>query len=128
MVSADIGRYLAGAREEHHACIVACLECIAACRASSGACRDDASVQSLSRCIRLDRDCAEACALVVRVLSGGSDSFAEVCRMAARLADACADECERHAERDHCRACADACRRCAAECRRWSAEPRRLAA
>jgi HD superfamily phosphodiesterase len=30
---------------------------------------------------------------------------------------ACATECEKHSDMEHCKECADACRKCAAECK-----------
>lgn len=122
MTAVEFGRYLSGARERSHAGVEASLECLVACEVCASACLEEENVRELARCIRLDRDCAEACALAARVMSRGGEQVAEVCRMCARLCDACADECDRHAEHhDHCRLCAEACRRCADECRKMAA-------
>jgi Domain of Unknown Function (DUF326) len=120
MPAVEFGKYLQGAREQYHACIEACLECLVACEVCSDACLDEPNVREMVRCIRLDRDCAEACALAARVMARGHEGVAEACRFCARLCDACADECEKH-DHDHCRRCAEICRRCAEECRKMAA-------
>lgn len=128
MTAVQLGRLLAGSPPQYHACIEACLECIAASEACAGACLDDPAVRERVRCIRLSRDCAEACALAVRVMAGDEGRVAEVARMCARLADACAAECAPYADNPRFRACMDACRRCADACRDFTRYTERLAA
>ncbi len=78
-------------------------------------------VKELSRCIRLNLDCADICETTGRALSRqvGTDAsvlraFVQTCAEACR---ACGEECERHAEmHEHCRVCAEACRRCEQAC------------
>ena len=121
MAAIELGRYLRPEQEQHHGCIEACVECWIACEMCSDACLDEGNVKEMVRCIRLDRDCAEACQAAVRAMVRGSGMAAELCRACAALCDACAEECERHEHHDHCRLCAEACRRCAEECRRMAA-------
>lgn len=121
MATIDLGRYLRGSGMENHACLEACVECLVACEMCSDACLNEQDVAMLTACIRLDRDCADACAAAVRVMSRGGPLAAEVCMACASVCDACAAECEKHAHHhDHCRICAEACLRCAEECRRMS--------
>lgn len=97
------------------ACAKACEECVTACIDM----RDtDSKGHDMTACIRLSRDCADLCTLCGRLTARGSQfmqSFMQVC---ADACDACAAECEKHADHmAHCKACADACRKCADECR-----------
>ena len=76
----------------------------------------------LTRCIRLDLDCADLCGATGAILSRQTatepqlvQAALEACATACRL---CGDECEVHAQHgmDHCRVCAEACRRCEQAC------------
>ena len=80
--------------------------CIAACEHCATACLQEDDVKMMARCISLDRDCADVCALTARLVARG----AEVCK-------ACGDECAQHTHMPHCQACAEACRRCEEACR-----------
>ena len=121
MSTVELGRYVRSAQERYHSCIEACVECWIACEMCSDACLDEDNVKQMVRCIRLDRDCAEACQAAVRAMVRGSESAAAFCRMCADMCDACAAECEKHTHHEHCRICAEACRRCAEECRKMAA-------
>ena len=123
MANIDLGPYLRGNSTEYHECLEACIECLVACEMCSDACLDERDPSMLAMCIRLDRDCADACAAAIRVMARGGPLAAEICRACANACEACAAECERHAaHHDHCRICAEACRRCAEECRRMAAK------
>ena len=50
----------------------------------------------MARCIELDRDCADLCALAVRLMSRGSDFAARLCAVCAEVCEACACECTKH--------------------------------
>ena len=118
MATIELERYLRDDNRQYHACLEACVECLVACEMCSDACLDEENVRMMVRCIRLDRDCAEACVAAMRAMARGGPLAAELCRACAEACDRCAEECERHAgKHDHCRVCAEACRRCAAECR-----------
>jgi hypothetical protein len=71
----------------------------------------------LERCIKLDLDCAEICAVAIGYISRGSENFQAVMQLCADICTACADECERHSHMEHCKRCAEACRACAETCR-----------
>lgn len=121
MPEIDFHPYLRGASEKYHTCMEACAECLVACEMCSDACLSEPNVRELAHCIRLDRDCAEACAAALRAMARGSWQAPQFCALCAELCDRCAEECEKHAaHHDHCRVCAEACRRCAEECRRMS--------
>lgn len=121
MATIELERYLRQGTREFHACIEACVECLVACEMCSDACLDEEHILAMVRCIRLDRDCAEACAAAVRAMARGGPLARKFCGLCAEACRACAEECERHASRhDHCRICAEACRRCEAECRKMA--------
>ena len=105
---------------EFQACIDACLRCLAACEHCAAACLAEEDVQMMAGCIRLDRDCSDACAFTARLLMRGSDLHPQACRTCAEACERCAAECGKH-DHDHCRACAAACRECAELCRKMAA-------
>ena len=73
-------------------------------------------VAKMAECIRLDKDCAEACWLAAGFMSRGSQFAQELCKVCVDICEACSHECRKH-KMDHCQRCADACERCAEECR-----------
>jgi len=86
------------------------------------ACLEEKDVKMMAQCIRLDRDCADACDAAIRAMSRGGPLAKELCRACATACDACAAECEKHAKMaDHGRVCAEACRKCAEACRKMAA-------
>lgn len=97
-----------------HACAEACIVC-------ADVSLDDAAA-SLSRCIRLALDCAEACSTTGPALARRTAANAVLLRQMAEtcaaLCAACAAECDQHVdEHEHCRVCAEACRTCERACR-----------
>jgi hypothetical protein len=103
-------------------CIQACLACDQACTACADSCLGEAEVQRLVRCIRLNLDCAQVCAVTARILgrqtAASGDLIQQQLATCAAFCKACAVECEGHAHHhEHCRVCAEACRACEASCR-----------
>ncbi len=103
--------------------IDSCLECAQACTACADACLGEGNIEMLSRCIRLDLDCADVCEATVKVLSRQLAFEPEMARpvvnACARAVKLCGDECEQHADHhEHCRVCMDSCRRCEEACNR----------
>ena len=104
------------------ATIDALVECSETCTACADACLSEGMVAGLTKCIRMNMDCADICAATARVLSRhtGYDAnisrmLLEVCAMACK---ACADECASHGDmHEHCRICAESCRMCEMACR-----------
>lgn len=122
MATIELGRYLRKNSERYHECIEACVACLVACEMCSDACLDEKDAGMMKACIRLDRDCADACAAAVRAMSRGGPLADALCRSCAEACDACATECEKHAGMaDHCKLCAEACRACAKACRQMVA-------
>ena len=90
-------------------------DCAAACTVCADACLSEEHASQLRRCIRIDLECADICALASRTIMRHDEAEAAllrpmiaVCVAACQL---CRDECERHAHaHEHCRLCAIACR------------------
>jgi hypothetical protein len=114
-------------RQKLAAAIDTLIACSQACTACADACLSESMVAELTKCIRIDLDCADICATTARVLSRHtgydvtvSRDLLEACATACK---SCADECETHAGmHEHCRICADTCRACERACRGLLAE------
>lgn len=111
----DVNRALVAAIEAAYVCAQTCTACADACLAEE-------DVSNLSRCIRLDLDCADICTATGSVASRRTGSNEAVMRhlleTCAEICRLCAEECGRHAHHhDHCRVCAEACRDCDEACR-----------
>ena len=96
---------------QNQSLLAALYACISACEHCATACLGEADVKMMVRCIALDRDCADICALTARLIARGSEHGQHLLRECAEICKLCGDECEKHAAHiDHCRACAAACR------------------
>ena len=103
--------------EQHTQLIQALNDCAVECNHCSTACLEEENVKMLSRCIKLDIDCAEICRLAAGFLARGSEHARHILKECAEICRECAEECEKHAHHhDHCKQCAEACRNCAAAC------------
>lgn len=91
-------------------------DCLRACQQCAVACLKEQNASRMAECVRLDWDCAEACALALGFLNRGSENLEEACDFCSAICEECAEECSQHADMEHCRLCADACRRCAEAC------------
>jgi hypothetical protein len=103
------------------AAIEALSDCAQACTACADDCLSEPNVADLTKCIRLDLDCADVCTATLRVVSRQTEYDANVTRPLLEACVAacrsCGDECARHAEmHEHCRVCAEVCRRCEQAC------------
>jgi uncharacterized protein DUF326 len=107
--------------QQFQSCIDACNQCAQACGHCAASCLEEKDVQTMTRCIQLDIDCAEICRLAVGYMARGSELARVVCEVCAEVCEVCAEECAKHDKMQHCRECAQACRRCAEECRRMAA-------
>ena len=104
------------AHEKNQQLIDGLNNCVVACEHCTMACLGEQDVKMLSRCIRLDLDCAAVCRLAVTLVARGSENANRILAECADICDACANECEQHAHMEHCKQCAEACRVCAELC------------
>ena len=101
--------------KEMQACIDACMECINACNICFDACLKEEHINMMAGCIRLDRECADICALAVKSMQANSPFAKDICNLCATICKACGEECQKH-DHDHCQKCAEACFKCADAC------------
>jgi len=103
------------------ACIEACFECAQTCTSCADACLGESDVQMLTRCVRLNLDCADVCSTTGRVLLRQTEPdwslLKQQLRACAEACRVCDEECEKHAgHHEHCRTCAESCRMCEEAC------------
>lgn len=92
-------------------------KCISVCNHCSFACLDEDNLKMLVNCIKLDIDCAAICTLTASLLARGSEHGKHLIKECIEVCNACANECEKHADHhDHCKTCAEACRACIVAC------------
>jgi hypothetical protein len=101
--------------EKYKSCIEACQHCVITCINCAAMDLKEEHVNHMTRCIRLDLECAAICQASAQLMTLGSAHAHEHCRLCAKLCTECAEECEKH-DNAHCKLCAEACRKCAAEC------------
>lgn len=91
------------------------LECANACDHCAASCLEEANVEMMAECIRLDMECAAICKATAQLVHLGSNHANAACQLCADICNACAEECEKH-DHDHCQRCAAECRHCAEQC------------
>ncbi len=91
-------------------------ECVAACQHCINACLQENNVKIMTTCIRLDMDCADVCALTAQFVSRHSVYTKHIIKDCIEICKACAEECSKHTEMDHCMECAEACKKCIEAC------------
>jgi Domain of Unknown Function (DUF326) len=104
------------AHENNIELIDALNNCIMECNHCAAACLEEADVKMLTRCIKLDIDCADICSLTASLIARGSEHANHLLEECAEVCGACAEECEKHSQMEHCKQCAEACRACAEAC------------
>lgn len=106
------------AHEQYQELIQILHDCVSECNHCFDACLREEDGKMMAQCIRLDRECADICALLEQAIARNSPFVPELAKVCAIVCEACGDECEKHSEHhEHCRRCAEACRRCEKACR-----------
>ena len=105
---------------QHQDLIQKLADCAAACQYCSDQCLDEEDIKMMVPCIRLDRDCADACLVALNFVARGSDSAQEAVQFCLDFCKRCAEECASH-EAQHCKECAKACRACEKACEQYLA-------
>jgi hypothetical protein len=103
-------------------CIEACALCEFACVSCADACLGQPALESVRRCIRLNLDCADLCALTSHLVSRAFSAEPKLVQaqleICASLCQVCEVECRKLGTvHDHCQICAHACSHCEALCR-----------
>lgn len=102
-------------------CIDECTDCGLTCTICAQDCLQEPHVADLARCIALNTQCAEACRATAGMLVHAQVEASQVRRqveLCAAICRACAQECGRMQDMEHCRICAESCTRCADQCER----------
>jgi len=90
--------------------------CAAQCTRCYDACLIEKDKSKLERCMMLDQDCAEICRLTGQIMERNSESTDKFLKLCVEVCEACAAECEKHSDMEHCEQCAKACHKCAEVC------------
>ena len=106
--------------QKYAGCIEACNSCAGACNNCAASCLQEPDVKMMARCIAMDIDCAQLCAVAAAMMARGSEHAGAICTVCAYACQVCGDECAKH-DMEHCRQCARACHACADACRSMGA-------
>lgn len=108
--------------QENKDCIEACLGCASASNHCAVSClkEEESEVGRMTKCIRLNLECAMACYAASEMMTLGSDRAQEYSILCAELCEVSAKECSRF-DNEHCREAARSCRTCAKLCREMAA-------
>ena len=104
------------AHQKHQDLINKLSNCVSACEHCADACLTEGG--DMTDCIRIDRDCADVCALALKAVARDSKHASKIVELCADLCEQCAEECAKH-DHDYCQECAKACRECAEACRQY---------
>lgn len=77
-------------------CIQACIDCMEACNRCYDACLKEENVKMMVDCIRMDRECADICALAIKSMQSNSPFASLICKLCAEICEACGNECKKH--------------------------------
>lgn len=86
-----------------------CNHCIAGCL-------NEEDVKAQIECIQLNRQCIVICLAAAQLMSIGGEHASALCMVCVEVCNACATECEKYPQMEHCIKCAAVCRKCAEEC------------
>lgn len=107
--------------QQLNAVIEKTFECQRVCNMCFDACLKEDDVKMLAECIRLDRECADICAMVSTFASREGALTNDLISLCATICQACGKECEKHTDMEHCQKCAKVCFECADLCREYVA-------
>lgn len=92
--------------------------CQAMCNYCFDACLHEEDVKMMTKCIKLDKECAEICNLALSLLASNSSFTKEVLQLCITACTKCGEECKKH-QNEHCQKCAKACEDCAEACKSY---------
>lgn len=91
------------------------IKCITACDACATECLKEDNVSMMEKCIRIDRDCADICALLSRYIARESSYTEAILKTCIQMCRDCEAECKKH-DHWHCKKCAEICHECHLAC------------
>src|SRR3546814_10011933 len=87
----------------YQSCIQACSNCALVCETCAASCLREDDVKMMARCIELDRDCADMCAIAAVLMTRDSAYAKAFCKLCAQVCRACAEECGKPKDRKRTR-------------------------
>ena len=93
-------------------------DCQSMCKYCFNACLEEKDVYMMTRCIKLDVECAEICGMAASSVAYNGDFTREMLEVCINACEMCAKECRKH-DKMHCIECAKACEECAKACRSY---------
>jgi hypothetical protein len=103
---------------ENHQILKELNACTTLCNICYSACLHEDDVKMMSRCIALDRECADICQLAASFFARESRNTMKLLSLCADICLQCAEECEKHTH-EHCKKCAIVCRTCHEMCKQY---------
>ena len=92
-------------------CIESCAECSKTCMKMVVPCLEKGGKHAEPTHIRLLLDCAEICKLATSFMARGSDFENQLCALCAEISDKCAKRCEKLADHEDMKHCAEVWRK-----------------
>ena len=81
--------------QKYQTCIDTCNDCFESCEFCATSDLREENVKSMTRCIQLNRDCANMCMTASQFMSRDSEHSKKICAICADICDLCAEECEK---------------------------------
>ncbi|MGB3525332.1 MAG: hypothetical protein WBB32_05130 [Flavobacteriales bacterium] len=99
--------------------------CIAACERCITGCEQALEPHKYADCIATSRACVDICKLLQSYVTAAEKAdlamlAVDLAMVTARVCEACALQCSKHPNMEHCVACERACREAAKECRSFA--------
>lgn len=93
--------------------------CLQACNHCYNECLKEEDIDMMRECIRLDRECADMCLMVLSYAGREGVLQHDLISLCEKICQACGNECAQHEHMEHCQECAKACFACADACREY---------
>ena len=87
------------------------MKCFTICSACAKKCINEGMSETAILC----SDCADVCALTIKLHSGDSEFNKKILDLCAEVCLRCAEACSKHSI-EHCQQCSDICFKCAKAC------------
>jgi hypothetical protein len=84
--------------QKYQTCIDVCNNCVESCEFCATSDLREQDVKSMTRCIQLNRDCANMCMTASQFMSRDSEHSKKICAICADICDLCAEECEKYTD------------------------------
>jgi hypothetical protein len=89
------------------------LMCLSICSSCAKMCIEEGNKETANLCT----DCADVCALAIKLHSRDSEFNQSVMDLCAQVCARCSEECAKM-KAEHCRQCSEICKKCALACKK----------